>query len=248
MFVNKIKILGMNALADRLVKVSKLIDIDDFYNKESVVISKVFSEFSNKADIWFGLILLMYKYIYETEDNMRVAIYKIIQCSIIDNNTDNIKTNTVLMIDNNYKTINTIKRIMKSTYSAVNYCRYQKGILGYKEHITKYSRNLENTNNGKIYENFGFTNLIQLNYMIPEKSLRCQGIADSMDRKQRQFIGTYNDIEIVYDMVGNYENDKLREILRTIVFRVQCTSVSHKNAIRILSDEELWERTIKNNS
>lgn len=256
MFIRKLRLLGMDTVISRLDKIKFLVDAEDLYNKESKTISSIIALYNdNIEDMWFSIILLIYRYLYDTESNMRIAIYKMLQCSFVGFNFDNIRTHMILMIDKNYETIDMIKLIIDSTPDAVKYCMNNRGILGYKEHKIEYSRNLEDLNNKKIYENFGITNLLQLRYNIPEISVRYKNIADSMNKKQREFVGTYSDIILIYDIIINFRDEvsevlgdnnryELQGVLGSIVTFKEHKQDVHKKVLNILNDDELWKKTI----
>lgn len=113
-YINKLRLLEYNNIADQLKHIDSLIglDIDDFCEKS--LVSNI--EFVNKHDIDDRLVYLLYAYLLETENNIDMIIlkinilfYEIIGRSII---RDDFIFTTLLLRDTNYSLVDTIKDLI----------------------------------------------------------------------------------------------------------------------------------------
>lgn len=262
MWLNKLRLLGYEDLADKTIKLSDIIDLDDLYIKELQSNLNIILE-DKYLDI---LKYLIYKYIYETEDNMRIAIYKITK-DIVEYK-DDIITSIMIMTDSKYDLKHTLKYVEKNGLVGIKH-KYltDMGIQNFKTVIKENKFSIKNVKTNEIYKGVTFDDIIHIGLDTEDIYVEYKDrIVKEIDKKLYMFIGTYNDcMSVYYKLSDEYRNFcygrlrtrysqdekvfyKLEKILAECLGSIHSENIDSSEAISILGDDKLWKYILNKDS
>lgn len=252
MWMKKIRLLGYDNVADKLESLSSIIDIESLHEKELQSNLDLVLE-DNTLEI---LKYIVYKYIYDTETNKRVAVYKIGKTSQIIKKMveykDDVISSIMLLTDSNNELRYVLKYALKNGMCEFkNKCLWSNGIHGFKL-VTKGNRHcIKNIKTNEIYEETIFDDIINIGLDTHDMYIEYKDkIVSTLDKDLYEFIGVYNDCMSVYYKLSDGFMDlckdetviqKLERILAECLGGIIAEDIDSEEAIKILSDDELWK-------